>query len=71
MSSSQNFFFIHSFAMCADMCSTFSVCDREERRSAGYGHDSAVGGYGSYASSWPHDSYSSQLAYGNHGNNQR
>ncbi|XP_023713945.1 serrate RNA effector molecule homolog isoform X4 [Cryptotermes secundus] len=45
--------------------------EREERRSAGYGHDSAAGGYGSYASSWPHDSYSSQHAYGNHGNNQR
>ncbi|XP_069705569.1 serrate RNA effector molecule homolog isoform X2 [Periplaneta americana] len=44
----------------------------DDRRGAGYGHDSGAGGYGgSYASSWAHDSYSSQHTYGNHGNNQR
>jgi hypothetical protein len=69
--SSHNFLFIHSSVVCTDMCVLRSVSNREERRSAGYGHDSAAGGYGSYASSWPHDSYSSQHAYGNHGNNQR
>ncbi|KAJ9586176.1 hypothetical protein L9F63_020181 [Diploptera punctata] len=43
----------------------------DDRRSAGY-HDSGAGSYGSsYASSWGHDSYSSQHSYGNHGNNQR
>jgi len=49
----------------------FVLFGREDRRSAGYGHDGAAGGYGSYATSWTHDSYSSQHVYGNHGNNQR
>ncbi|PSN55053.1 Serrate RNA effector molecule [Blattella germanica] len=43
---------------------------KEERRGAGY-HDSGAGYGSSYASSWAHDSYSSQHSYGNHGSSQR
>lgn len=62
---------VHMSMSVVLLCSFFILCGRDDRRTAGYGHDSAAVGYGSYASSWPHDSYGSQHAYGNHGNNQR
>lgn len=42
----------------------------DERRASGYSHDGSGSAYGNYGSSWGHDSYNSQHAYGTGGNSQ-